>query len=562
MPGFHSSGKGSRTGRRGSTWQETSPRAKLQDHSDPCRGDSRTAVEARPVIADDGSAGLPRGVSLQSLPTTLAQSRMSLPVLPSALRSARKAWADISSGDDSDWGIDQTQQTSLDDRGNSPDTSKTASGSTCSTAHEGQASPCDLSPTTLLAESLSHRDGPAAWIVEVQAMSSRLRVLSSISPALPESRAVSTDVLGADVESWRSFAAQLEEMDNFHFLTQEAENAEDAAAAAAVLSVAECERVQGALAQVQAERRDAEERATREHRSKDETLRALIASLVSVEGDVVALSDRSRASQFKRDDALEAQRVLATRWVHEEQEACEALSTAFDVKRKGEDLLTIQKDLTVHRQRQADRAREFGQLQSTCDALRQELQCAPRSVKIETLESRVAQLEGESRELSLQLEVMVPPSPTPSLEEVLNRTQTCNRNLILDVRAARATKDEVAQLQEDLELEVAKLRGFVELDERSDVEIAVKQLAARRNQLEQKLQRIRDLLEGSRVAEELVQATRRHQRVVEERTRHISQLKLRAEEKATLLEWKMQPAVAKYRSSLGRYSARSLSSVD
>lgn len=204
------------------------------------------------------------------------------------------------------------------------------------------------------------------------------------------------------------------------------------------------------------------------------------------------------------------------------------------------------------------------QLQRSVESAKVEFEGAQKTAetKAEMLQSRVVQLERECAALqrsgddagaghSAKASCPGPPALSVVSAAELSNAQECNRRLLVEVREARAVRDQASIELEALRADVVDVWRSREQDRRDyanlkrQLQDKMAQVAAVQQDMECKQRQIDELEQKSENATESARVSWAAYIETEALTRSLAVARRKAEEALTLKEWRLQDAIAK-----------------
>lgn len=395
------------------------------------------------------------------------------------------------------------------------------------------------------------------WICEMQFMAARLQGLAASVPQSlqPHSRAaeVSTAITLDNLATWEAMKDRLEG------LRAEASSLDEAVISdQAEQAHQECLEAEAEAHQLRAEVEGNRQSRLEEHRAAS-----------------AALAAAARRAADARDAAKAAEEAFRSRadtasekLVHLRRELDREAQTTQAAQRKASDALVARenaKDLPALRKRKHAAGAQVASLREENDNLRRQIEAvraetdtslqSGNGARAEALEARVTQLDGECR--ALQQEVGGSSSASCSGEgstadagDELPKAQDRNRRLVAEAAEARRARDEAQSALMLLEKENVNLQKRLQLN-RSEVEDIKSQIAdhefrraAALHEVESKRMQITVLERRSRDVEAGAKASQAKHQEAWAATRHLTLQRQRHEQTSTLLEWRLQNALA------------------
>lgn len=391
----------------------------------------------------------------------------------------------------------------------------------------------------------------AWWASEVAAVAKHLHELAALAPVVPAaSRAKSslTEISVQQLSSWEACAdseATLRELASLSSQAAVADEEACEAEAAAMTYVAEAQSIVRCMP-------DEAEAERKEHTASRLAVDAGLARLADGKALACIAGQASVRSARARSDVVCALRVSAS------LRATESRAAECDCRTRSDTRCAHSARETLAR-----RARVF-ELAEECTVLGEQetaLRCDMARAS-ESAAARVHQLEAQSAKLEQECCDRQTLVALPGLSEVrpdvghrahctLSAAHASSRELIIEVKSARAAQERVAAPHAELAKEVARLRqrceDYVAL--RRTVELARGQeeehLEAVRRGLDERSKELAELEERCRAADELTTQTRLRHCKLEEIRRGLTQERRQAEEKETVLRWMLHRAVTK-----------------
>lgn len=364
-----------------------------------------------------------------------------------------------------------------------------------------------------------------------------------------------TTVTMDDLDNWQATALRLEK------LRSEAASLDDSAASEAVAGQAEreCAEAEAAAkaiakqlaAEVSAERKaHLEEQQAVEAALADASQRAAAASATAK-----AAESRVRRRAAESSESLADLRKLLVREAQAAKEAQSKADNALVARDNAKDLPALKKRHRAVDSKVDNLKEECVQLRRQIEGVRTETDTqSGNGSRAEVLEARISQLEGECQAMTQDGGSSSAShsgvGATADVAAELTIAQDCNRSLLSTVKNMRAERDEAqaAMSKREKEKESLESRFRCNRAEIDDIELQLSDHISRRakalHEVEQKRSSITVLEQRARDVEEDAKASQKRHSEAWSATRTITLLRQRHEQTSTLLEWRLQNALA------------------
>lgn len=408
------------------------------------------------------------------------------------------------------------------------------------------------------------------WVAEVQSMAERLRYLAAAAPSaigrsLRLTAETETCVSGDDIDRWQSAAVRLEELRvQISHLRTEASVAEVEADEAERRCAAAHDKARALAGELATAEVAAAAARLEEHRTAAAAVALSAGTVAAARAAVLAAMYSSRRDAADRAEALGALRAKAA--VHskaaDEAEAEAARAAALRESAKG--LQAAERRKAAGEARLDQVSKDVDSLRRNVDTLNAQLEAASRSgagARADALQVRATQLERECKEAvssiaggagagGAEKNANSAECAPPGDAELISAKE-CNRQLVIEVREARARREEAAAVVGNLEEEVKSLEGqrlrdvFDLRDTQEQLETRTAAVARLESEVESTQNRIAELQRMAQEVEDDAKRTRERHVEVDATTRGLMLARRRAEENACVLEFRLKYMVEK-----------------